>query len=339
MSKIPVENIVNSLLDELNPKQRKVAVERFGLESGERNTLQSIGDKLGITRERVRQIENHIAAKLKPLALEKSALVFDFSKEHLVASGGFREDQAFINDLINHFKADIPNAYNKIKFLFLIGEYPHYHEEDDQFRGFWYADQAAQTKFLKLIDKLSGLFEKYDKDRFLSEKIHLNHLNDFNALHAFSIFKNVGFNTFGDFGLLEWPEIDPRTIRDKIYLILKKKEQALHFTDIAKSIDSLNLNSAKKGTHPQTVHNELIKDDRFVLVGRGLYGLREHGYEPGTVKEIITKVLKANGPLTGEEIVNLVNEKKFFKKQTILANLQNRQNFKRLPDNRYQLKK
>ena len=337
MNKVQIENIINDLLDELNPKQRKVAIERFGLQTGERNTLQSIGDKLGITRERVRQIENHIAAKLKPLALEKSGPVFDFSREHLLAVGGFREDRAFIGDLINYLKADTPNAYRKIKFLFLIGEYPHYHEEDDRFRGFWYADQNAHNRFFRLIEKLIGLFDKYEKDRFLSEKVHLSHLNDFNSIHAFSIFKNVGFNTFGDFGLLKWPEINPRTIRDKIYLILKKKEQAMHFTDIAKSIDFLNLN--KKNTHPQTVHNALIKDDRFVLVGRGLYGLREHGYEPGTVKEIVTKVLRANGPLTGEEIVNLVNAKKFFKKQTILANLQNRQNFKRLPDNRYQLKK
>jgi len=337
MSKVLIDNIVNSLLDELNPKQRKVAVERFGLQSGEKNTLQSIGDKLGITRERVRQIENHIIARLKDMALEKSGPVFDFGKEHLTASGGFREDRIFINDLINNFKTDTPNAYNKIKFLFLIGDYPHYHEEDDRFRSFWYSDQNARNRFLKLIDKLTGLFDKYEKDRFLSEKIHLSHLNDFGALHAFSIFKHVGFNTFGDFGLLEWPEIDPRTIRDKIYLILKKKEGAMHFTDIAKSIDSLNLN--KKDTHPQTVHNELIKDGRFVLVGRGIYGLSEHGYEPGTVKEVISKVLRANGPLSGEEIVNLVNAKKFFKKQTILANLQNRQNFKRLPDNRYQFKK
>lgn len=337
MNKISIDNIVNGLLDELNPKQRKVALERFGLQSGERNTLQAIGDKLGITRERVRQIENHIAAKLKPMALEKSGPLFDFSKEHLTAVGGFREDQSFINDLINYFKTDTPNAYHKMKFLFLIGQYPHYYDEDERFRSFWYADQNAHNRFFRLIEKLVGLFEKYEKDRFLLDKIHLAHLKDFNAMHAFAIFKEVGFNNFGDFGLLEWPEIDPRTIRDKIYLILKKREEAMHFTNIAQAIDGLNLN--KKGTHPQTVHNELIKDDRFVLVGRGLYGLREHGYEPGTVKEVITKVLRANGPLTGEEIVKLVNAKKFFKKQTILANLQNRQNFKRLPDNRYQLKR
>lgn len=337
MNKGSIDNVINGLLDELNPKQRRVAIERFGLQTGERNTLQGIGDKLGITRERVRQIENYVGTRLKPVVQEKSGWLLDFGKKHLETAGGFREDRVFIGDLANHLKEEAPNAYHKIRFLFLVGGYPHYYEEDEKFRSFWYADKDAHGRFFKLIEKLTSLFKKYEKDRFISEKIHLSHFDDLGSFHAFSIFKEVGFNNFGDFGLIDWPEINPRTIRDRIYLILKKKEQAMHFTNIADSIDGLNLN--KKKTHPQTVHNELIKDGRFVLVGRGLYGLREHGYEPGTVKEAITKILKANGPLTAEEIVSLVNSKKFFKKQTILANLQNRQNFKRLPDNRYQFKR
>ena len=107
----------------------------------------------------------------------------------------------------------------------------------------------------------------------------------------------------------------------------------LHFKEIANNICTLGID--KKPAHVQTVHNELIKDGRFVLVGRGVYALREHGYEPGTVREVITRLLKERGPLDSTEVVRLVNQKRFLKENTILLNLQNRRHFKRLEDGRY----
>jgi DNA-directed RNA polymerase delta subunit len=117
---------------------------------------------------------------------------------------------------------------------------------------------------------------------------------------------------------------------------LKKEEKPLHFEDIAKKIGRMGIDS--KPAHVQTVHNELIKDDRFVLVGRGIYALSEHGYEGGTVKQVIAKILNNEGPLRPEEVVKLVNQKKILKKNTILLNLQNKKNFKKLDDGRYHIK-
>ncbi len=85
--------------------------------------------------------------------------------------------------------------------------------------------------------------------------------------------KNLEQNTYGEWGLSRSAEINPKTVNDKIYLILKHTKQPLHFTEIAKKINDMKFD--KKIANPATVHNELILDSRYVLVGRGTYGLKE----------------------------------------------------------------
>ena len=110
----------------------------------------------------------------------------------------------------------------------------------------------------------------------------------------------------------------------------------MHFKEIAKKINELKLN--KRRALYQTIHNELIKDPRFVLVGRGMYGLSEFGLKPGIAKDVIARVLKTKGPLYKEEVVDLVKQERFLKDNTILLNLQSKKYFKRLADGRYHIK-
>lgn len=80
----------------------------------------------------------------------------------------------------------------------------------------------------------------------------------------------------------------------------------------------------------QAIHNELIKDGRFVLIGRGIYALKEWGYSKGTVSDIIAQVLKTAGePMHRDEIVKKVLEKRQVKETTVLLNLQSKPQFKR----------
>src|SRR6185369_3160842 len=139
--------------------------------------------------------------------------------------------------------------------------------------------------------------------------------------------KKIHRNSFGDIGLADWPEVRPKTIRDRIYVVLKKQKKPVHFEEIANLINQARLDS--RVAIPSTVHNELIKDDRFVLVGRGLYGLSEHGYEAGTAQEVIARILKKKGPLKSHEIVQAVQKERLFKHNTILVNLQNKNLFER----------
>ncbi len=85
--------------------------------------------------------------------------------------------------------------------------------------------------------------------------------------------KNLEQNKYGEWGIADWEEIKPKTVNDKIYLILKHEAKPLHFTEIAKRINDMKFD--KKTANAATVHNELILDDRYVLVSRGTYGLKE----------------------------------------------------------------
>jgi DNA-directed RNA polymerase delta subunit len=103
----------------------------------------------------------------------------------------------------------------------------------------------------------------------------------------------------------------------------------MHFNEIAKAIKGSEFK--RKDVTTQAIHNELIKDGRFVLIGRGIYALKEWGYEKGTVADIITEVLKKAGePLHRDEIVKRVLKSRQVKETTILLNLQGKQQFKRV---------
>jgi hypothetical protein len=146
--------------------------------------------------------------------------------------------------------------------------------------------------------------------------------------------RNISQNPFGEWGLMSSPEVSPRGVKDMAYLVFKKEKKPLHFTEVASLINKTVFSDRK--AHPQTVHNELIKDPRFVLVGRGTYALSDWGYEPGTVRDVLVSVLKnAGNGLTREEIIKTVQAKRLVKENTILLNLQNRKVFKKTDDQRF----
>lgn len=333
-----LDQFINEILSNFNEKQQKVLTGRFGLKSGVRATLQEIGDELGVTRERVRQIEEQAIKKLRDIVRSRGSELVAVAEKHLDSSGGVREDELFLDEIFKkyEFSQQAKNAREKLRFVFLVAGAPLYHKEDDSYRAFWYADKKSEKLFFDFVSDMTDALRTGDRTKVTKKKEYLSVCPDLFSCHFLSIPKTFGTNVFGDFGLREWAEIEPKTIRDKAYLVLKKTEKPLHFEDIAKNIHKLGID--KKPAHVQTVHNELIKDGRFVLVGRGIYGLREHGYEPGTVKEVIAQLLKAKGPLPAEDVVRLVNERRFLKENTILLNLQNRKHFKRLNNGRYHLK-
>jgi hypothetical protein len=85
--------------------------------------------------------------------------------------------------------------------------------------------------------------------------------------------KDLEQNKFGHWGKANWQEIKPKTINDKIYLVLKNFGKPLHFTEIASKINDVKFDH--KVANPATVHNELILDNRYILTGRGMYGLKD----------------------------------------------------------------
>ena len=152
-----------------------------------------------------------------------------------------------------------------------------YSKNDDDAQAFWFSDDKSKDKFHDFIKTVTNFLKSGKKEEILNKKLYLNHMKDMVSAHFLSIPKHFGTNIFGDFGLKEWPEIEPRTIRDKVYLVLK----SMSGPSISRISQRTSTNSVwTKKRHVQTVHNELIKDNRFVLVGRGVYALKEKGYDP-----------------------------------------------------------
>jgi len=140
----------------------------------------------------------------------------------------------------------------------------------------------------------------------------------------------------GHWGLVKWPMVNPKNIRDKIYVILKEHGKHMHFNEISAAIKDSDFK--RKDVTTQAIHNELIKDKRFVLIGRGIYALKEWGYQKGTVADIISEVLREAGePLHRDEIVKRVLKSRFVKETTILLNLQGKAQFKRVAKATYGL--
>jgi DNA-binding CsgD family transcriptional regulator len=297
--------LITAALAGLTPRQREVLVARFGLEKGGCETLAKIGDRLGITRERVRQIEN------VGLALAKTNIVRDAEiaglleavKKHISATGGVMRRTAAA-EYADSLAAEL--TANRLDFLSEASGTFTLQPEGDDYHPFYFVSNQDRKAAFALVEnwvktlrarKSKVLADSYDvhlaafmKEMGVDRKIAENYLG---------ISKRVAANPYGDKGLREWPEISPSTIRDKIYLILKKRGEALHFEDIARAINGAQFDRRKALT--ATVHNELIKDKRFALVGRGVYGLTEHGYEQGTAREAIAHILK-RGPLPAEEV-------------------------------------
>ena len=140
-----------------------------------------------------------------------------------------------------------------------------------------------------------------------------------------SMSKSVAKNPLGEWGKATSPNIRTRGVKDYAFLVMRRHGSPMHFKEVA---DAITKTFGKK-THYATCHNELIKDSRFVLVGRGMYALAEWGYKAGIAREVIQDILKREGPLSKEDVVTKVMKERYFKKNTILVNLVNPKFFKK----------
>lgn len=319
--------VCSDLLEDLPGRTKDVILRRFGLKEGQPETLESIGESYQITRERVRQIEKEGLKKLSQ-KVKKHAEVLDNFGQTIDDFGGLkREDQLlFILGDRDY------SSKNYIAFLLNLGDFFNKKKEDKEFYSLWLTDK-------KSIDLANEIIQSsYAKLKKKKEPVPLEHLKsspDY-PTHKFisylEISKKVMQGPQGLYGLREWPEVNPRGVKDMAYITLKRKGEPLHFKEVARLIGG--------GTNPQTVHNELIKDSRFVLVGRGIYALREWGYQEGEVRDVIKKIIEEAGqPLLKDEIIEKVLEKRFVKKNTIIQNLSNKKYFKRTPNGKYTIRR
>ncbi len=334
------KSVTKDLLSGLPERSRRVLTDRFGLAGkGERRTLDAIGQEYGITRERIRQIENHsISAVRDSDAYAAVAQHWENLKAAVAALGGVLSEETILQELA---KSDADR--NHVVFLLTVGHHFEDRREDNDFRARWHIDEQLAEQ---IEAALSSLYESIEPNKLTPEEEFLElfakHLKQAGVKNRpnealprwLLISKRIGRNPLGEWGRQDSPHVRIKNTRDFAYLTLKRHGSPMHFTEVAKNIEKL----FGRKTHPATTHNELIKDGRFVLVGRGLYALKEWGYEPGVVRDVIAGILEREGPLTRDEIIERVKRERYVKDATIAVNLQSNM-FVRTADGKYALVK
>jgi hypothetical protein len=325
------KHVVKRLLSSLPDRAQDVIVGRFGFnQEGEEMTLEAIGKKYGITRERVRQIENYAINHIRKAdTYEKEKSVFDELKNTIIKMGGVISE----DDLLNHLGKDtVSKKY--IHFLLVVGDDFNKIKEDVEFKHRWHVDKELAEKIHEALRKLYiglGDDEIIPESEIVSS--FLEYLKDVSDEYKqdeiltrwLSISKNIAKNPLGEWGKSKSSNIKTKGVRDYAYLILRRHGSPIHFREVAKLISEV----FKKKAHVATTHNELIKDPRFVLVGRGLYALKEWGYSTGVVRDVIRDILKKDGPLPKDQVLEKVLKERYVKANTVMVNLQNPKFFKK----------
>lgn len=339
VSSLNLESVINDVLSSIDrEREREVVSRRFGL-FDRKETLEQIGELLGITRERVRQLEKAIITKLKISASEGKLASLNLAQEtildivktngdvmrisqlaKLLTDDGTKIDQSRLG-FVAELCPNLASIEESDHFYAATGDRQKYDEKTIREQTNKVVETIKKTigepATIKKIAQVYGSEDVAHVEAIASISKHLAHLN-------------------GRWGYIKWPTVNPKNIRDKIYVILSENGAHMHFNEIASSIRDSEFK--RKDVTTQAIHNELIKDKRFVLIGRGIYALDEWGYKKGTVADIIAEVLRNAGePLHRDEIVKRVLKTRHVKETTILLNLQGKDQFKRVAKATYTL--
>ena len=333
------KQITKHFLSVLPRRAADVITKRYGLGAETKKmTLEAIGETYGITRERVRQIENFALATIrKSDVFKEEAPMFEELRGVMTKMGSLVPEHTLLSELSGD-----KSTQNHVHFLLVLGDLFTKHKEDDDFAHRWSVDKETSDK---VHESLRNLYATLDDNQLIEEskmiEMFLTHLKEVSEEYKneeilkrwLSLSKRIGKNPLGEWGVASSPNVSARGVRDYAFLVLRKHGSPMHFTEVAKAIGE----HFDKRAHVATTHNELIKDKRFVLVGRGLYALSEWGYSTGVVRDVIADIIKKHGPLTKDEVVERVMRERYVKPNTILVNLQNPKFFKKSKESKYSI--
>lgn len=343
-----MQEMLQTLLDRLHERERDVLVRRFGLYGQPELTLKDIGEQFAITRERVRQIESNGLKKLQELMRDKSVSdVVDpvvTSTMHLLEErGGVLAAEELWEIVCQRTELPTTDTVTRDAFEFVIEQLladriDALGQTRDRHYG-WKLHFVPLDQWQSTVDEAKALLEEQKKpmeeDHFFKQLLERRADAQEAVIRShIRLSKHIRKNVLGQWGLHHWNVIAPRRVNDKIYLILKKEQKPLHFNDITQRINEAGFD--RKVAYPSTVHNELILDSKYILVGRGIYALSEWGYTSGVVADVIIEVLStSNQPLNRDTIVEEVLKRRIVRKSTILLALTDRARFDRTSEGNY----
>lgn len=333
-----------AILDSLTEKERSVITRRIGF-NGNKETLQEIGNMYGITRERVRQIEDVGIRKIWRIMRTSDLLIIQNSGEKILKMhGGVMTRDRIINAIIadigiqdtinvNIIDVLLQADFNLQKSKPQLGTNSYFHFPEVTKKMI----ESIHKEAVKILKKRGDIMET----SALYDAIRTNLFAQFGKIEpimidsVMDIFLDIVKGEEKYIGLEKWKILNPATLKDKAIYALKKAKEPMHFMDIANAITEHFGENVKIST----IHNELIRNPEFILIGRGIYVLKEWGYKEGTVLDVILDIFKkANVPLSTEEITERVLKIRQVKNTTIYMNLQNKDYIERVGRNLYQAK-
>jgi len=326
------QKITKKITSHLADRALDVILNRFGLTAdGKKKTLEEIGKKYNITRERVRQVEEAAINLIKKSdAYKKEQAIFDELRQIIYSLGSIVAEHEFLP-----YISKDKGTQNHINFFLMLADVFKKHREDEHFHTRYSIDDVMAGKIHEALRKLYASLKDEDlipetemiKKFFDQTKDVAEEFRDAEmAKRWLSISKTIAKNELGEWGKATSPNIRIRGVKDYAFLVMRRHGSPMHFKEVA---DAISKTFGKK-IHYATCHNELIKDPRFVLVGRGMYALAEWGYKIGIAREVIQDILKKEGGLLSkDEVVKRVMKERYFKKNTILVNLANSKYFKK----------
>lgn len=336
-----VLNEIAEFLLLLTQKERYVIERRFNLDKKDRATLEQIGQHFSVTRERIRQIEKNALSKLKR-NLQNCGLqqISEVAYEVLMTAGGVMREDFIIAEIINK---NVTFDMESLQLILTIDHRFTRVPNTVSFHPYIIANEVNQSEVegicretVEFLSKNKNTTKTVDLHRSVVKKTTTN-IDENMFVSIIQIEKKIKLLETDLVGLYEWRNINPRTLRDKIFYVLRKEKGPMHFMDIANRIIESSFD--KKKINLQAVHNELIRHEDFILIGRGIYGLSEWGYKSGTVADVIQGILKGKESLSQDEIILEVMKQRKVKPITIILSLKNKENFVRVGRKQYALKK
>jgi DNA-directed RNA polymerase delta subunit len=337
-TEINLEEAIRELLTVLSEKERTIITKRFSLDNGPKETLENIGKRFSVTRERIRQIEVNALKKLQRNAVNYRMRKVGQAIESIISlSGGLCGEKKIVTETLSMLhRQSSPLNGSIIRLALSIVPDIVRSDSPKTFHRFWYKKQVVSMAEVKRITKVAYQITKKRGDLIGSEELihkvakQLEIGGDLYEMISSAIDLDLRFKWIegGGWGLQEWRHINPKSIRDKALIVMRKIRKPMHFIEIANAISAEAFYD--RPVTVQAVHNDLIRYPDFILIGRGMYALREWGYNPGTVADVIAALLQENGVMTKKDIVRFVQDQRDVKVGTISLCLQKEEAFVRV---------
>lgn len=340
---IQLHDLVQNLLIVLSDKEKFIIKNRFALEKNRRLTLEEIGEHFGVTRERVRQIEKTALRKLERNAQNTNIKILtEFAKALLEKEGGIAKDAYFKEVLLRILPNITEKELQDLHLALTLDSDIHFESNTLKYHPYWRLAMHEESFIQKVANLALKTLEKAKHVQAINkilEKVNEGlkmNLSENTLSNILRVIKEIKFTENG-VGLYTWRHIHPRTLRDKIFYVLHQEKKPLHFEKIAELIRDSGFDV--KTVNVQAVHNELIRNDNFILIGRGIYALKEWGFKTGTVADVIQELLADGTPRSRDEITQNVLSQRQVKTITIYLNLKNKGQFARVGRDKYTLAK